>query len=698
MAVDVPVLQVEGLTTEFYTEQGTMKVVDGVSFSIRRGETLGLVGESGSGKSTIALSILKLLPNNGRIVGGKILFQGENLVDKGEEEMRRLRGNKISMVFQDPLTSLNPSLTIGEQISEMIVVHLGLEKKKAKEEAIRLLKKVGIPNPSLRMNEYPHQFSGGMQQRVLIAMAISCNRHLVILDEPTTALDVTIEAEIIDLLKQLKEEFDMTILYITHNLGIILRICDRVNVLYSGQVLDQMETRELFEDPLHPYTRGLMASMPRLDFIGRRKRLNNIPGILPNLLDPPRGCLFHPRCPFALHQCTDESQRLIDVGPGRKIRCWRYKEAGQMEWPSQTGKELLSVESRKKEDLIRVEHLSKSYRISNLWSRFTLSFKDRKWPSISFRPSRLRAVNDVSFTIREGETFGLVGESGCGKTTLGRCVLRLLRPTEGRIFFRGKDLADLPTKVLKEYRKYIQVIFQNPDSSLNPRKTIAQIIGRPLEIFGLASGIKKERKISELLEIVHLPESYRDRYPHELSGGEKQRVGIAKALAFNPKFIVCDEPVTALDVSIQATILNLLTDLRERFDLSYLFIAHDLSVIAHVSDRVGVMYLGRFCEVGSVDEVFNPPYHPYTQVLLSAIPIMDYSLSQRPRIRPRSTLDIAWSYTGCPFQNRCPEKVGTICEVEDPPIRRVSDSHFIVCHKPLKELEALKSPLIIKGD
>jgi peptide/nickel transport system ATP-binding protein len=259
-------------------------------------------------------------------------------------------------------------------------------------------------------------------------------------------------------------------------------------------------------------------------------------------------------------------------------------------------------------------------------------------------------------------------------------------------------LADLPTKVLKEYRKYIQVIFQNPDSSLNPRKTIAQIIGRPLEIFGLASGLKKERKISELLEIVHLPEFYRDRYPHELSGGEKQRVGIAKALAFNPKFIVCDEPVTALDVSIQATILNLLTDLRERFDLSYLFIAHDLSVIAHVSDRVGVMYLGRFCEVGSVDEVFNPPYHPYTQVLLSAIPIMDYSLSQRPRIRSRGTPDMGWSYTGCPFQNRCPEKVGTICEVEDPPVREVSDSHFIVCHKPLQELEALKSPLIIKED
>jgi peptide/nickel transport system ATP-binding protein len=674
--VTAPLLAVRDLTVEYRTDRGPLRALDAVSFDVAEGRALGLVGESGSGKSTAALAILGLLDPGASVRAGALAFAGQDLRRLPPGAWRTLRGDRMGMVFQDPFTALNPALRVGLQIAEPLIHHRGLRRGQALAAARGLLAKVGIPRPDVVARAYPHQLSGGMQQRALIATALACNPPFLLLDEPTTALDVTIEAQILDLVEDLRAAERRSVVFISHNLGVVHRLCEEVAILYAGQVLEQGPTREVFARPLHPYTRGLLASLPR----GRGRRLTPIPGAFPDLVERPAGCVFHPRCPFAEARCAEEAQALVPAGAGRAVRCWKAAAVAEAPWPGQPDGAAPAV-SVGGGPLVRAEGLRKDYRLGGLWSALRRG-----------GAPRVRAVDGVSLAIAPGEVFGLVGESGCGKSTLGRALLRLVEPTAGRIVVEGRDVTRLGPAALRPLRRRAQIIFQNPDSSLNPRKTVRDIVGRPLAVFGLASGPARDRRVAELLEMVRLPATYATRYPHQLSGGEKQRVGIARALAPEPRFLVCDEPVSALDVSVQASILNLLADLRDRLGLAYLFISHDLSVVAHLASRVAVMYQGTFCEEGRVDEVLHPPYHPYTQALLSAIPLPEPETAARPRIRLRGDpTALTGEPRGCRFHPRCPKKIGPVCEEVPPPVVEPAPGHRIACHIPLRELRAMES-------
>lgn len=666
-----PLLQVKNLRTSFFNHFGEVQAVRDISFDLLRGEILGIVGESGSGKSVTALSVMNLLQHPGRIVSGQILFDGEDLVHKKRSQMRKIHGQRLAMIFQDPMTSLNPLFTVGNQIVETIREHQKLSRRDAEAKAVRMLHLVGIPSPEKRLYSYPHEFSGGMRQRVMIAMALSCDPELLIADEPTTALDVTIQAQVLKLIRELNDQLKTATIMISHNLGAAAGICDRILVMYGGQILEEGAVDEVFYDPRHPYTLGLLNSIPKGTEAASKQKLVPILGTPPDMLHPPKGCPFHPRCTHAMRVCASTDRPpVVSLSRTHYAGCWLLHPEAPRTCFSQASS---AKESNKT--------CAKGTGDKFLEVRNLKVFFKKHSGFLSQRLDQIRAVDDVSFSIRAGETFGLVGESGCGKSTTGAAIVGLHKPTSGQIFYKGTDLIGLSESESWPYRQKLQMIFQDPYASLNPRMTVADIIGEPLDIHGICTGKERQERIHELLETVGLRRDHASRYPHEFSGGQRQRVGIARALAVNPEFIVCDEPVSALDVSIQAQVVNMLEDLQERLGLTYLFIAHDLAVVRHISRRIGVMYLGSLVETAPTDVLYDDPLHPYTQALLSAAPIADPRTS---RLREThilegdvpSPLDIP---KGCRFVTRCKQALPK-CSEFCPPMREIVPEHAVACH------------------
>jgi peptide/nickel transport system ATP-binding protein len=577
------------------------------------------------------------------------------------------------MIFQEPMTSLNPVLTIGFQIMEPLIIHLKRSDEEARARALELLRLVGITDGERRLDQYPHQLSGGMRQRVMIAIALACDPKLIIADEPTTALDVTIQAQILELMKDLSRRLGISLVIITHNLGVVARYADRVNVMYAARIVEQGTADDIFHTPRHPYTIGLMRSVPRLD-LPRSLRLESIEGLPPDLRNPPSGCRFAPRCPYRIDACAGEVS-LVEVSKGHHSACIRAGALASGALAIEPRKPLATGATRaftSEQPLLAVEGLKKHFKVNVARPGLFAS-----------RTATVKAVDDVSFSIAPGETLGLVGESGCGKTTVGRVVLKLDDPTSGTIKFENVDIAHRSHRELREVRRKIQVIFQDPFSSLNPRMTVGQIIGEPLRVYGLvADGAAERKRVDALLDQVGLFPYHAERYPHELSGGQRQRVGIARALALEPTFIVCDEPVSALDVSIQGQIINLLEDLQVRLGLSYLFIAHDLAVVRHISNRVAVMYLGRIMELADRDGLYAAPSHPYTKALLDAAPVPDPRVerARAPRALKGEIPSPLTPPTGCVFHTRCPI-AGEECRAHVPQIRKLQSGHFVACHK-----------------
>ncbi|QZP39773.1 ABC transporter ATP-binding protein [Halobaculum magnesiiphilum] len=671
---DQSVLSVTDLSVEYLTGDSSVKAVRDVSLHIEPGETLGIAGESGSGKSTLALAILRYLGDNGQITSGSINYEGQSILELSSAELKELRGNEIAHVPQDPNTALNPSMTVGEQIAEVVRTHRDVTRSEAMEQTYEVLQEVNLPDPETNASQYPHELSGGQQQRVILAIALACQPRLLILDEPTTGLDVTTQATILDLIDELIEEWDTSVLLITHNLGVINQISDRVGIMYAGEIMEMGTTESVFSSPANPYTQGLLASLPQ----GDDRRLKPIPGQIGDLRRIPNGCVFAERCEFATDECRDTPVEKVPVNddPEHLTRCKRWEHA--LENPIQADSQKIQRTAESKDStLIEARNVQKYFGETSLLDR------------VFGGEPPVKAVDGVNLHINESETLGVVGESGCGKSTLGSVLLDLLPATDGEIYFRGQQFDSMDDQDWKEFRSECQIVFQNPHSSLNPKHTVGQAIKRPLEMFTDQSEDEQRERVAELLTQVGLQPSYADRYPRDLSGGEKQRVAIARAFSVNPSFVVLDEPVSALDVSVQASILNLLTSLQEEYGTSYLLISHDFSVVNYISDRTAVMYLGNFVETGSTESIFEPPYHPYTRALLSNIPSTDSSI-EREQIYLEGDVPSARNPpSGCPFQTRCPQKIGDVCERDHPKLETVdSDNpkHQISCHLEPEEM------------
>ena len=680
--VQTPVLKVKHLEVTYSTRAGPVKAVRDVSFEIWPGDALGLVGESGCGKSTLALAIMNYVAQNAKVTGGRILFRGEDVVQKSGRELNHIRGNEIAMVYQDPMAALNPSLRIGRQLTEVLEEHKVSRGVEARDECIRMLERVHMPDPFAIMERYPHQLSGGQQQRVLIAMALLTNPALLILDEPTTGLDVTVEAGILVLISELKHEFDSTILYISHNLGVISRVADRVAVMYAGELVEQGSVRDIFLGPQHPYTVALFGCIPKISASRQPRTLQPIRGRVPALHETPSGCVFEPRCDRARERCRLEHPDIVRTADEHLARCFYADSPDPAELKALRAALADAKLSPSGDDLVlKIEGLKTYYKaqeqgLAGLAGRRKKGF--------------VKAVDDVSLMAWKGSTLGIVGESGCGKTTLAKCIAGLVTPNAGEMDFIGIDVMRAVEQRPVELLKELQMIFQNPDSTLNPRRSVGEAIARPLRLFRTVPSSEIMNEVLRLLEAVRLGEEYYDRLPRQLSGGERQRVALARAFAGRPTLVLCDEPLSSLDVSVQAAVMNLLLEFQQEYGTAMLFISHDLSVVYQLCDSVAVMYLGQFCEIGPTEALFEPPYHPYTEALLSAVPIPDPSV-ERTNIRLPGTVPSALDPpSGCRFHTRCPRKIGPICEREPPPWRGVTEGHRIYCHIDIEELRAVE--------
>ena len=721
---DDVVLEVDNLTVEFPTDDGVVQAVRGVSYELRRGDALGIVGESGSGKSVTSLAVLGLLPKSAR-VSGSVRLRGEELLGKTEDQYSSIRGKRIAMIFQDPLTSLNPVYTVGKQIAEAVLAHHDVSKKAAMDRAVDLLAKVGIPYPQQRVHNYPHEMSGGMRQRAVIAIAMANDPDVIIADEPTTALDVTVQAQVLEALEAARAESGAAMVLITHDLGVIAGHADRICVMYAGKLVEEGTVDDIFYRPRMPYSLGLLGSLPRLDE-GDRQRLNPILGSPPSLVNLPPGCPFTPRCPMAQDICDEQEPDLYATGgPGHLAACHFHDrlvdvtaqqlfkpisvdveaegappaadplpEADPLPPPPSAPVPQPRADAPPPAVTLPAQATGPSgptstepvVSVRNLVKHFPV----RSRGLLRRKIGDVHAVCDISFDFKARETLGLVGESGCGKTTTGRLLLNLEKATSGQVLYGGRDLTELSNGQMRPLRRELQIVFQDPFASLDPRMTVNEIIAEPLRIHGRYGSTAEGRgKVRELLRTVGLNPEHGNRYAHEFSGGQRQRIGVARALALRPKVLVLDEPVSALDVSIQAGVINLLEDLQEELGLSYLFISHDLSVVRHIADRVAVMYLGRIVETAAVEELFRKAAHPYTQALISAIPLPDphKELSRRRILLTGDVPSPVDPPSGCRFRTRCPkfasqlsEAERTRCVEEVPALVDRGQGHPSACH------------------
>ena len=694
------VLDAEHLSIAYETRKGDVEAIRDVTFTVREGETVGLVGESGCGKSTIAFGIVNHLGPNGKITGGQIRFQGHELVGRSTAELNKLRGDRIAMVFQDPMQALNPSVRLGDQLSEVLTCHKDMSWDEAWQRSIAMLKRVNMPDPDNVMRRYTHQISGGQQQRVVIAMAMLNNPALLIMDEPTTALDVTVEAAVLDLIEELKNDFNAANIFITHNLGVVARVSDHLCVMYAGQMVEKGPVVDIFKRPCHPYTRGLMAAVPTLGDSKADSMLHPIRGRVPAPKDRPRdACIFAPRCDYATDKCREARPGMVQISPDHAARCIYALEIDQRPRTSKRRRRAEQLAESKAaaqptDVVLQSEHLKLYYptESNSIVSLFGLG--EKKY---------VKAVDDVSLRLAKGRTLGVVGESGCGKSSLVKGLIGLEPLTGGTMEFLDVEVRNEVTERETSLIKEMQMVFQNPDSTLNPSYTVGNQIARPIRRFKTAPRADVKAEVIKLLKAVRLSATYYDRLPRQLSGGEKQRVGIARALASRPDLIICDEPVSALDVSVQAAVINLLLEIQNVFGSAMIFIAHDLSVVRYFSDDIAVMYLGKIVEIGPADKIYDPPYHPYTEALLSAVPIADPEAEQK-EIRLGGNVPSALNPPkGCRFHTRCPRRKemmpdgGEICERVDPPWQESGRGHRILCHIDMDKLKKV-DPVIHKAE
>jgi peptide/nickel transport system ATP-binding protein len=678
-----PILDIRNLSISFFTRGGEIPAVMDFSASVQPGQALGLVGESGCGKSTVALGVMRDLGRNGRIVGGSIAFKGRDIVNMSDEDLRRIRGKEIAMIYQEPMASLNPAMKIGRQLMEVPIIHDGASAEAARRTALEVVEAVRLPDPKRILDSYPHQLSGGQQQRIVIAMALMSKPALLILDEPTTALDVTVEAGIVELVKDLGREYGTSMLFISHNLGLVLETCDRICVMYSGEAVETGPIGEVFDEMRHPYTQGLFRSIPLPGADKTSRPLVAIPGNFPLPHERPPGCNFGPRCShFQAGRCDAADVPMLPVTETHASRCLRFAE---IDWAAPPVAARAHAATTPGDVVLRAQDLRKYYEVGS--------------SALFGGTTRVVKANEtLSFEAREAETLAIVGESGCGKSTLAKVLMGLETATAGELTLGNLSIADRPIERRDTQTvASVQMVFQNPFDTLNPSHSIGAQIIRVLEKFRIGrTQAEREARMLELLDLVKLPRAFATRKPRQLSGGQKQRIGIARAFAGGPKVVVADEPVSALDVSVQAAVTDLLMDIQRQSRTTMLFISHDLSIVRYLADRVMVMYLGHVVELGSTDQVFQPPYHPYTEALLSAVPIADTRVQKKHIVLQGDIPSAMNPPPGCPFQTRCPRKAqvpGTLCETEVPPMRRLAEGHAIKCHLS-EEVLATMEPVI----